>query len=247
MGFRSHVSTPPTQIQIHETPRLLPIRIGDQIVWLRNFKTKLPTHATTLGLVAGEVTALLLDVDNAIYALDHYRGAVATFPQAAYQRIDDALLTPTLPGTIAWLAFTAPAGTPTAVAYGCLRRLFDFISETIKPAAAYDTAIGMDLGVEAPEVAAPEPTVVPAFDLRETSGGKLEVVWTKGVFDGVKLEFDLGPAGPKTDLDLRPNYTLNWMPAPGATAIVKVRLRYLYKGDDFGNWSPWQPWTLTGQ
>src|SRR5262245_50626348 len=64
------------------------VRIGDQIVWLRNLKTKLPAYATTLGLDAGDVTAILLDVDNAIYALEAYRGAVATFPDGAYQRID---------------------------------------------------------------------------------------------------------------------------------------------------------------
>ena len=94
---------------------------------------------------------------------------------------------------------------------------------------------------------APDPTIAPEFTLRIAAEGKLEVVWTKGVFDGVKLEFDLGAAGLKSDVDLRPNYTLNWLPATGATAIIKVRLRYLYKGNDFGNWSVWKSWTLTGE
>jgi hypothetical protein len=217
-----------------------PVRIGNQIVWLHNFKTKLPAHATALGLVAGDVTAILLDVDNAIYALEAYRGAIATFPDAAYERIDDALHNDALAGSIAWLAFTAPAPVPTAVAYGCLGRVFAYINEVIKRADAYDAAIGADLGTEAPAVPAPDPTVVPEFDLRFTGGQKLEAVWTKGVFDGVKLEFDLGAAGIKTDMDLRPNYTLNWLPPTGTSAVIKVRLRYLYKGEEFGNWSPWQ-------
>ncbi|MBE2285540.1 MAG: hypothetical protein IAE77_18910, partial [Prosthecobacter sp.] len=54
-----------------------PTRIGDQIVWLCNFKLKLPVHAAALGLVAGDVTDILLDVDTAIYGLDTYRGALA--------------------------------------------------------------------------------------------------------------------------------------------------------------------------
>lgn len=75
----------------------------------------------------------------------------------------------------------------------------------------------------------------------------MEVVWTKKQFDGVKLEFDLGGGVTQSDMDLRPNYTLNWLPPAGQTALVKTRLRYIHKGEDFGNWSPWQNWTLTGE
>jgi hypothetical protein len=223
-----------------------PVRIGDQIVWLRNFKTKLPGHAATLGLVAGDVTAILLDVDNALYALDDYRGGLATFPDAAYQRIDAALNNDSLGGTIVWIPFALPTPVPTAVGYGCLARIFTYINDTIKKAAAYDGAIGADLGTEAPLTPHADPTDEPEFTLRATGDGKVEVVWTKGVYDGVKLEFDLGTAGTKSDMDLRPNYTLNWLPPAGTSTIIKIRLRYIYKGEDFGTWSPWQQWTLTG-
>jgi len=221
-----------------------PLRIGNQIVWLRNAKTKLPLHSTALALVAGEVTAFLLDVDNAIYALDNYRGALETGKDAAYQRIEDALFNDALLPDIVWLGFAPPAGAPTPVAYGALKRIFDYINNTIKKAPGYDTAIGTDLGIEGAVMAAPDPTTAPDFSLRATSGGKLEVLWTKGVFDGVKLEFDVGGGVIKADFDLSPNYTLNWLPAAGLAAVVKVRLIYLYKGNEFGNWSPWQNWTL---
>lgn len=224
-----------------------PTRIGDQIVWLHNFKTRLLVHATVLGLDPATVTAIVLEVDNAIYALDLYRGGIGNFPDAAYQRIKDALYNPALTGTIEWLTFAAPTPMPTAVAYGCLSRVFAYVNETIKKATAYDHAIGLDLGTEAPTVPAPVPgEAMPVFELRKTAGGKLEVVWTKGIYDGVKLEFDLGAAGMQNDIDLRPNYTLNWLPATGTSAIIKVRLLFIYKGEDFGSWSPWQSWTLTG-
>lgn len=222
-----------------------PTRIGDQIVWLRSFKSKLPGHATVLALAAGDVTARLLDVDNAIYALEDYRNAVTTHGDAAFQRIDDALSNPAVPGNIVWLGFTAPTA-PAAVLYGCLRRVFDYINDVIKKAPACDAAIRADLRIEAPAAGALDPTVSPVFTLRETTGGKAEVVWAKGPFDGVKLEFDRGAAGPFADIDLRPNYTLNWLPAAGTSAIIKVRLRFIHKGEDFGNWSAWEQWTLTG-
>ena len=82
--------------------------------------------------------------------------------------------------------------------------------------------LGTDFGTEIPATPVPDATVVPEVDLRTTTGGKVEVVSTKGVFDGVKLEFDLGTAGQRTDIDLRPNYTLNWLPPAGTSAIIKV-------------------------
>ena len=237
---------PKTKHKTMTQQKYFPTRIGDQIVWLHNFKAKLPGYATTLALVAGDVTARLLDVDNAVYALDAYRGAVSTFPNAAFQRIDDALHNGAVTGSIAWLPFAAPTPVPAAVAYGCLTRVFTYINDTIKKAAAYDTAIGADLGTETPAAPAPAAISSPVFTLRTTAGGKLEVVWTKGAFDGVKLEFDLGTAGKQSDVDLRPNYTLNWLPATGTSAIIKVRLMYILKGNDTGTWSDWQQWTLTG-
>jgi hypothetical protein len=50
----------------------------------------------------------------------------------------------------------------------------------------------------------------------------------------------------KRDIDLRPNYTLNWLPPAGTSVIIQVRLMYIFKGNDTGNWSDWQQWTLTG-
>ena len=225
-------------------PNWFPRILGDQIVWLQNFK-KLSGHAATLTLVPAEVTAVLLDADNSIYALDAYRGGITSFPTAAFQRIQEALHGGP-GGNIEWLTFPAPAGAPAAVAYGCVDRLLTYIEDKVFKSPGYTKAIGLDLGIEITPSAVPQATAVPDFLVRPAAGGKLEVVWVKGAFDGVKLQFDLGAAGTQNDTDLRPNYTLNWLPAAGQSAIIKVRLMYILKGADTGNWSDWKQWTLTG-
>jgi hypothetical protein len=226
-------------------PNWFPFAIGEQIVWLQNAKTKLPGYADTLTLVPADVTARMLDVDNAIYALDAYRGGVTSFPNAAFERIKE-VLHGSIAGNVVWLTFAAPGGAPAAVAYGCLDRFFTYIVDVVLKSPGYTKAIGLDLRIEAPATPAPAVDAVPLFTLRTTAGGKMEVVWPKGPFDGVKLQFKLGDAGIKDDVDLRPNYTLNWLPPAGTSVIIQVRLMYILKGEDTGNWSDWQQWTLTG-
>ena len=226
-------------------PSWFPANIGTQIVTLQNLKTKLPGYSATLGLVAGELTAALLDVDNSIFALDAYRGGIATFAKAAYARVDEALQGGPA-GNIAWLTFPVPAGAPAAVPYGCLQRVFTYIANKVQTAPGYTDAIALDLGLKMPPTPGMAPGAVPEFTLRLTTGNKLEVVWTKGKSEGVKLQFNLGAAGTQDDIDTRPNYTLNWLPAAGQSAVIQVRLAFLLKDGTTGAWSDWKQFTLTG-
>jgi hypothetical protein len=223
-----------------------PIRIGDQVVWLRNFKNKLPGYSAALGLDPLIVAAIVLDAENAIYALDSFRGALAPWVRSKYETIDTILYGDSTGGSIVWGGFTPPPTVPATVDYGCVNRIFAYISDEIRDAPGYTAAIGEDLGIEGSPVPPPSPTVSPDLGARETSGGKLEVLWKKGEFEGIKLEFDLGTAGIKTDIDLRPNYTLNWLPPIGTSVIIRYRAIYLRSGEEYGNWSDWVSYTLTG-
>jgi hypothetical protein len=103
------------------------------------------------------------------------------------------------------MGFTAPAGAPTTVTNGCLKRPFLYIADKIKTATTYRA---WSARISAPKAPRP-PHPAPPSSQTSPTGGKLEVLWTKKEFDGVKLEFDPGTAGLKSDLDLRPDYTLN--------------------------------------
>jgi hypothetical protein len=229
--------------------RYFPLSIGGQIVWLTNFEIQLPAQASALTLDPQTVTNRLLDTSNALYGLKDYRSVLPTTSQGCYQCIQENLYgSGDATGNVTWAGFTPPAPIPATVPKGCLTRIFDFIENEIKTSPGYTDTIGQLLGVIGEQAATPDQaTTVPDFALRLTEGGKVEVVWRKGVFDGVKMEFDLGPAGMRSDVDTRPNYTLNWLPAVGQSAIIRTRLRYIYKGDEFGQWSDWQSWTLTGE
>ena len=226
-------------------PTWFPTVIGNQIVCLQNLKTKLPGYSATLGLVAGELTAALLDLDNAIYALDAYRGGIATFAKAAYARVDEALQGGPA-GNIAWLTFGLPGGAPAAVTYGCLQRVFTYMANKVQTAPGFTDAIAFDLGLKQPPTPGLPPGALPEFTLRLTTGDKLEVVWTKGQSEGVKLQVNRGTAGTLEDIDTRPNYTLNWLPAAGTSAVIQVRLAFLLKDGTTGAWSDWKQSTLTG-
>lgn len=223
-----------------------PTRIGDQIVWLRNYINKVAKNAVALALSPAQVAATSLDAENAIYGLNDFRGALAKGVSAGYALIEENLHGEQT-GNVTWSVFPVPTPIPATVVRGCVRRIFDFIEDEIKAADGYTKAIGADLGVIGPEsTAADAETTAPEFSLRLTTGGKLEVRWKKGAFSGVKLEIDLGSAGMRSDFDLSPHYTLNWLPPAGQSAVVRVRLIYLRGDMEFGQWSDWKSFTLAG-
>ena len=52
------------------TARYYPARIGDQIVWLRNFRNKIGTYQTALGYSADDITAAVADCDRMVWLAD---------------------------------------------------------------------------------------------------------------------------------------------------------------------------------
>ncbi len=134
------------------TARYYPARIGDQIVWLRNFRNKIGTYQTALGYSADDISAAVADCDRMVWLLDTLQGAASGFGQAvtAHVRLvftgTGSAAVP--PPTVSLPATPAP---PANVVPGAQKRLFAFI-KNLKTRTAYTVAIGQDLGVIGEEV-----------------------------------------------------------------------------------------------
>ena len=123
-----------------------PSRIGDQVNWLANYAAKLPIYGSTLGVVAGDVTASVNDAKYANYVLGVWLTAVRNFSPSTTDAVDDVLSgTGTTPFMLP--TFTAPAlpaGVSAAVP-GTLNRIFALIAK-MKLSSAMTEAIDTDLG-----------------------------------------------------------------------------------------------------
>ncbi len=158
---------------------------GDQVVWLNNFIAKLATHLATLGLVAGDLTAITNDVNAFVYMV----GWSATYKTRTQDVNDYKAQLLRGPGPIgafpAGLTATVP---PTAVAANVLGRVTALVNR-IKAAPGYNSAIGEDLGIESP--VAPEvdlETAKPTFNALAMPDSEVRLNWTKGEFTGVRIE-----------------------------------------------------------
>src|ERR1700737_2120465 len=131
----------------------LPRPESDQVKWMKNFLAKVTVHSTTVSVTAAEVATLKADVEYLSYLLHDllplYRSKAQEI--TAYKDLlkDGPLGTPggTLP-----VAPTPPTA-PAAVAPGVMPRITTLV-QRIKNSAGYNAAIGVDLGIEAPQPSA---------------------------------------------------------------------------------------------
>ena len=215
-----------------------PSRIASQVEWLQNFRAKLPGYATTLGLNAAQITAMLNDTGWLIYVLGTWLGAVRAWGPACTDYVD---LIQTGTGTPALPVFTAPA-VPAGVATvpaGALSRIFDLAS-VIKDAPGYTDAIGTDLRILGPEDAADHPT--PVVKLTAMQGGTcqcVKIAFTKYTHQGVYIESKRGTGGWEfIGIDTESPY-MDERPLLVASQpeVREYRLRFWDKGTPNGDWS----------
>jgi hypothetical protein len=216
---------------------------GKQVLWLRNFRNKLPNYQTTLGYAAGEITAAQADADMVIYVLDTWQPAVQQFAQAATKRTQLILNGPAGADPVSVLTFTLPAtpAPPAPVAAGALKRLFAFI-KNLKTRPGYGDDLGEDLGIVGAESTGPDfDTLQPVLEVK-VSGNAVQIGWTwqgySADLDAIEIQVDRGDGKGFVPLamDTTPGYTDT---APLPAAPVKWTYRAIYRVEDapVGLWS----------
>ncbi|MBI5685746.1 MAG: hypothetical protein HZC54_11765 [Verrucomicrobia bacterium] len=230
--------------------RYYPAPVGDQIVWLTNFMTKLPGHETALGLTGAYVDACVASCAFLIYVLKDWLPAVRTFNLAATSATE-TLAHGEGPSALTLPAFAAPALPDGVVAVppGVLTpRLFDLVAQ-IKKMPGYTETIGLDLGIIGQEAGvggdggAGAPYVpVPKFKVTVKStvaGPQVVLEFIKHGHTGVYIESRVGN-GPWEFLgtDTNSPYTdARPLQVAGQPEVRQYRMCFWDKSEPTNDWS----------
>jgi len=225
-----------------------PARQNDQIVWLGNFSTKLPTLAAALGLTAAQVTAAVADCGWLIYILQSWLPAGRAWSLATTDAVNDAQ---TGDGTalMALPVFTAPA-LPTGIVptnTGALTRIFALV-QSIKDGGKCSDTNATNLGITGSAQTGPDLTTVQPVISVSIMGNQVNVKWGWGgnsaFLDSCEIQVDRGDGKGFVllTIDTTPGYT-DTQPFPAAS--VKWTYKAIYRLGDaqVGLWS--QPASVT--
>lgn len=213
--------------------------------WLETFNTKLPAHAATFGLTAGQLASVNADQLNFSYWLDQ----TILFRDEKEERVSykNSLRDGPI-GAPAGTPPTAPVipAAPAAVLPGIVLRMRE-MAQFIKNHPAYTNSIGQDLDIIGTVQAAERNSLKPVIKLVKTGGG-VEVQWKKGVAHALRIEKQAaGGAGPSPvpapiggnwallAIDTEPHYLDTTVATTPAT--WKYRAVYLINDEITGQWS----------
>lgn len=218
----------------------MPRTEAEKLSWLKNFANKLGTYATKYNITAAEVT----DMVNGAAFYDYWYN-YANQNNEYNKKLTQyrAELRDGIPaGATASVAPVPPtfAAAPTSVAPGIFSRASS-IAVIIKKRSNYTQADGQDLAIEGTEDNSStriEQESKPAISVRLIQGGKPEIVWSKGDYDGIDIYVDRGNNQfVFLATDTFPNYTDNSpLPTTGA-AMWRYKAIYKYGDEPIGQYS----------
>ncbi len=212
---------------------------GDEakLAMAKNVAAKLPKYAAKFGIGPDEVTDIANSVAAFEYTLD-ILGLIGTYKQN-WTSLKNLLRDGPDTGDVAAFPAALDLGVqPTAVDPGLFTRISG-IAARIKNHPAYTDNIGQDLGIVGSEQTFDPSTGKPVITASFLAGQVL-IGWTKGNFDGVRIEVDRadGKGYVFLAIDTQPDYTDSTpLPPAGTSAIWKYRAIYLLADEVVGQWS----------
>ena len=205
-------------------------------IQLSNFASKIGTYSDTFGFSAPEVESIVNDAAFFTWTVNNFK-KVETFKKN-WTTFKSILKKGEANVTInSYTDFPTLEVMPKVVAPGILVRFTTMVNR-LKAHQSYTTAIGQNLGVEL--------TASQKLDLDTAQpilkvvvrGGRVNLDWKKGKFDGIIIEKDSGNGFLVLDKDMHPNFIDNSpLPPAGESAIWRYRAMYLLSDDRVGMWS----------
>ena len=201
-----------------------------------NFSSKIEAYAPTFAITPEEVLSVQNDANYLTWAVSSYFKVDTNKKNwTSFKNIlkaGEAKVTSNVAPTTPVLD-----AEPKPVAPGVLVRFTTMVNR-IKAHPSYTTAIGQNLGIEMTasqqlDINNAKPTLKVVF-----AGGRVNLQWKKGKFDGILIEKDNGGGFITLDKDLHPNFIdLSPMPAQGESALWRYRAIYLLNDAKVGQWS----------
>lgn len=212
---------------------------------LKNFASKIGTYGPTLGLTAAEIAAIKTDSVAFDYVLTN-QVSTQTFAQN-YTSFKN-LLRKGGEQSLGSLPVLAAFATAPAMPAANIDIRFRSTLQRITRHVAYTTAMGEDLGIEAPMATFAATNGKPSFFIEFSSGGYPNLRWVKGKFDGVEIWKDDGRGFIKLDRDMKPDYIdKSSLPTLGASAVWKYKMIYIHNDEITGQWSDVANVTVHGE
>ncbi len=223
----------------------MPRTDADKQLWLQNFANKLGSYATKYGIAAADVTNMTNSSAYFSYWLD-YQNQFLEFGKKL-TGFKNELRSGDGSGAIVPAAPTMGAA-PTAVAPGIFNRASSLAS-VIKAKTNYTETDGKDLGIEGADTPPQNLNdAKPVISARLVNGGHPEIVWAKGIMDGIDIYSDRGNGQwIFIATDTYPNYIDSApLPASGISALWQYRAIYRYDDAQVGQWSDTVSIAVTG-
>jgi hypothetical protein len=125
---------------------------------------------------------------------------------------------------------------------------FGSLVAKIKTSVNYEKADGDLLKIEGAEIPPPSVDTVPVLKVTAGPGGVPQLEVPKGVFDGYDVQFKIGEGAVQPGMFSTKRKWVHeiTLPPAGTAVVYSYRVQYRYKGQPFGQYSPWVSISVRG-